>query len=165
MTTPVRYGDAVKHPLIAGVKTKKLRLIPDERGWLMEILRSDETELFTKFGQVYVSATYPGVVKAWHYHKVQVDNFACISGMVKLVLIDTRSGSPTEGAVNEFFVGSQNPTLVQVPNLVYHGWKCISSEVSLVVNLPSEPYRYAEPDELRLEPHGSLTYDWSRKDG
>lgn len=165
MTTPVRYADAIKHPMIAGVKTKKLRLIPDERGWLMEILRADEAELFTKFGQVYVSATYPGVVKAWHYHKVQVDNFACVSGMVKLVLIDTRSGSPTEGAVNEFFLGSQNPTLVQVPNLVYHGWKCISTEVSMVVNVPSEPYRYAEPDEFRLEPHGSLTYDWSRKDG
>ena len=79
------------------MKTKPLRLIPDERGWLMEILRADESELFTKFGQVYVSATYPGVVKAWHYHKVQVDNFACIAGMVKLVLVDTRDGSPDEG--------------------------------------------------------------------
>ena len=47
---------------------------------------------FTKFGQVYVSATYPGVVKAWHYHKLQVDNFVCIAGMVKLVLVDTRDG-------------------------------------------------------------------------
>ena len=99
MTTPVSYTNAaVKHPRIAGVKTKPLRLIPDERGWLMEILRADESELFTKFGQVYVSATYPGVVKAWHYHKVQVDNFACIAGMVKLVLVDTRDGSPTKGA-------------------------------------------------------------------
>ena len=59
----------VKHPRIEGVKTKPLRLIPDERGWLMEILRADEADLFTKFGQVYISATYPGVVKAWHYHK------------------------------------------------------------------------------------------------
>src|SRR5688572_20791131 len=126
MTTPVSYTNpVVKHPRIAGVKTKPLRLIPDERGWLMEILRADESELFTKFGQVYVSATYPGVVKAWHYHKVQIDNFACIAGMVKLVLVDTRDGSPTKGAINEFFLGTQNLTLVQVPNLVYHGWKCI----------------------------------------
>ena len=71
--------------------------------------RADESELFTKFGQVYVSATYPGVVKAWHYHKVQVDNFACIAGMVKLVLVDTRDGSPTKGAVNEFFIGDAEP--------------------------------------------------------
>jgi dTDP-4-dehydrorhamnose 3,5-epimerase len=150
---------------IAGVRVKPLRAIPDERGWLMEILRADETELLPKFGQVYVSATYPGVVKAWHYHKKQVDNFACVAGMVKLVLVDTREDSPTNGLVNEFFIGSLNPTLVQVPNLVYHGWKCISSEVSLVVNVPSEPYNRQSPDEFRLEPHGTLPYDWTRKDG
>ena len=152
-------------PLIAGVKTKGLRPIADERGWLMEILRNDETELLPKFGQVYVSATYPGVVKAWHYHKKQVDNFVCVAGMVKLVLVDTREDSPTHNLVNEFFIGTLNPTLVQVPNLVYHGWKCIGQEPSLVVNVPSEPYDRESPDEYRLEPHGTLPYDWTRKDG
>jgi len=75
---------------IRDVKVEPLKLIPDERGWLLEILRADHPELFKKFGQVYVSATYPGTVKAWHYHKRQVDNFACVAGMVKLVLVDTR---------------------------------------------------------------------------
>ena len=97
--------------------------------------------------------------------KVQVDHFACVSGMVKLVLIDTREGSPTLGAVNEFFIGSQNPVLVQVPNLVYHGWNCISDEMSLVVNVPTELYHHSHPDDYRLDPHGTLAYDWTRKDG
>lgn len=166
MTHPAAFTATVAtQPRIQGVKTKSLRLIPDERGWLLEILRSDENDLFTKFGQVYVSATYPGVVKAWHYHQHQVDNFACVAGMVKLVLVDTRPDSATNGTINEFFVGVQNPMLVQVPNLVYHGWKCISVEPSLVVNVPSEPYQRDAPDEYRLEPHGALPYDWSRKDG
>jgi dTDP-4-dehydrorhamnose 3,5-epimerase len=163
VSVPAKFAAGSK-VRIHDVRTRPLRLVPDERGWLMEILRADD-ELFSKFGQVYVSATYPGVVKAWHYHKRQVDHFACVAGMVKLVLIDTREGSPTQGAVNEFFVGTQNPTLVQVPNLVYHGWKCISTEPSLVVNVPTEPYDYNDPDEYRLEPHGSLPYDWTRKDG
>ncbi|HXG56766.1 MAG TPA: dTDP-4-dehydrorhamnose 3,5-epimerase family protein [Vicinamibacterales bacterium] len=150
---------------IHGVQVKQLRAIPDERGWLMEILRRDETDLLPTFGQVYVSATYPGVVKAWHYHKQQVDNFACVAGTVKLVLVDTREDSPTRGAVNEFFLGAHNPLLVQVPNLVYHGWKCISVEPSLVVNVPTEPYDRQSPDEHRIEPHGTLPYDWTRKDG
>lgn len=162
--TTIQSAALTRDP-IAGVKVKPLRLVPDERGWLMEILRSDDSAVFTKFGQVYVSATYPGVVKAWHFHRRQVDNFACVAGMVKLVLVDTRDDSPTQGAVNEFFVGTQNPQLIQVPNLVYHGWKCISTEPSLVVNVPTEPYDYSEPDEYRLEPHGTLPYDWSRKDG
>ena len=166
MTNPTSYTvKAGKPPLIEGVSTKMLRLIPDERGWLMEILRSDDRELFKNFGQVYVSATYPGVVKAWHYHKLQIDNFACVTGMVKLVLVDTRPGSATEGVVNEFFLGMQHPMLVQVPNLVYHGWKCIGTEVAAVVNVPTELYHYDKPDEYRLEPHGTLPYDWNQKDG
>jgi dTDP-4-dehydrorhamnose 3,5-epimerase len=166
MVKPATYGaTAAKHPRIDGVKTKALRLIPDERGFLMEILRADDAELFTKFGQVYVSATYPGVVKAWHYHQRQVDNFACVAGMVKLVLVDTRADSPTNGAINEFFVGTQNPMLVQVPNLVYHGWKSIGQDLALVVNVPTEPYHYGEPDEYRVDPHDTLPYDWTRKDG
>ena len=150
---------------IEGVQVKPLRVIPDERGWLMELLRSDDEGLFTQFGQVYVSATYPGVVKAWHFHEYQTDNFACITGMIKLVLVDTRAGSPTRDTINEFFLGVRNPILVQVPKLVYHGWKCISTETSLVVNVPNEPYRYADPDEFRLAPHDTLPYDWTRKDG
>jgi dTDP-4-dehydrorhamnose 3,5-epimerase len=150
---------------IAGVKVKPLRLIPDERGWLMEVLRRDDEGLFSRFGQVYVSATYPGVVKAWHYHSRQTDNFACAGGMIKLVLVDMRDGSPTRDTVNEFFMGVQNPVLVQIPPGIYHGWKCISLEPSLVVNVTDEPYNRDDPDEQRLEPHGTLPYDWTRKDG
>ena len=150
--------------LIDGASARTLRVVPDERGWLMEVLRADDPE-FTKFGQVYVSATYPGVVKAWHFHEHQVDHFACVSGMVKLVLVDTREGSPTKGMVNEFFLGEQNPQLVRVPNGVYHGWKCISLSPSLVINVPNAPYNRADPDEHRLAPHGTLDYDWARKDG
>lgn len=68
--------------MIEGVKIKRLKVIPDARGRLMEILRSDD-ELFVKFGQVYMTAAYPGVVKGWHYHKKQTDNFAVIKGMMK----------------------------------------------------------------------------------
>jgi dTDP-4-dehydrorhamnose 3,5-epimerase len=161
---PLSYGTRTHPPRIEGVEVKPLRCLPDERGWLLEILRADDP-LFRRFGQVYVSATYPGVVKAWHYHKVQVDHFACVAGMVKLVLLDTRAGSPTEGVVNEVYLGTLAPQLVVVPSLVYHGWKCISAEPALVVNVPSEPYRYADPDEFRVAAHGVLPYDWSRQDG
>jgi dTDP-4-dehydrorhamnose 3,5-epimerase len=163
---PVKYTDAVavKHPRIAGVHIKPLNLIADERGYLLEMVRADDP-FFTKFGQAYISATYPGVVKAWHYHRVQVDYFVCISGMVKLVLYDSREDSSTKGAITEFCLGEQNRSLVVVPNLVYHGWKCISDGMSLVVNMPTEVYRYDDPDEYREVAHGVLPYDWTRKDG
>ena len=150
--------------MIEGVKIKSLRVIPDERGRLMEILRADD-ELFVKFGQVYMTTVYPGVVKAWHYHKKQTDNITCVHGMIKLVLYDARSGSPTYGEVNELFIGVHNPQLVQIPPLVYHGIKGISVEEAIVINIPTEPYDYEHPDEYRVDPYsGEVPYDWRRKD-
>lgn len=151
--------------MIKGVTTKKLKVIPDERGRLMEMLRSDD-EIFTKFGQVYMTTTYPQVVKAWHFHKKQDDYITCVSGMLKLVLYDQREGSPTFGEVNEFFIGSHNPMLVKVPRTVFHGWKCISEHEAIVINVVTEPYNPEEPDEHRLDPHdNNIPYRWDRKDG
>jgi len=90
--------------MIEGVRTKRLKVIPDERGFLMEMLRCDD-EMFEKFGQVYLTVAYPGVVKGWHYHKKQTDIFIPVKGMFKLVLYDDREGSPTYGRINKFFIG------------------------------------------------------------
>jgi dTDP-4-dehydrorhamnose 3,5-epimerase len=145
---------------IDGVWVKDLAVIPDERGRLMEILRADE-DGFEKFGQVYISTTYPGVVKAWHLHKVQDDNFCCVKGMVKLVLYDAREDSPTKGTLTEYFIGDHNPMLVRVPAGVYHGWKCISGDESIVVNIPTEPYNRESPDEYRAAWNTSdIPYSW-----
>lgn len=150
--------------LIDGVKTKALKVIPDERGRLFEILRCDEP-LCAKFGQVYCTTVSVGVVKGWHYHKVQVDNFVCVSGMIKLVAYDTREGSPTKGQLNEFFIGVHNPMLVQIPAGVYHGFKGITHPEAVVINVPTEPYHHKTPDEYRLDPHGNdIPYDWSAVD-
>ena len=151
--------------MIDGVKVRKLRLIPDERGYLMEMLRSDWEE-YDKFGQVYITAVYPGSVKGWHYHKIQTDHFICVHGMAKVVLYDGREGSPTHGEVNEFFMGEQNPMLLKIPPGVMHGFKGISQEMALIVNVPTELYNYEQPDEYRLPAHtDQIPYDWSRKDG
>ena len=151
--------------MIGGVKTKRLKAHHDERGWLAEILRADE-EIFEAFGQVYLSVAYPGVVKGWHYHKLQTDHFCVVKGMLKVVLYDAREGSPTRGEVNEFFMGESNLMLVRIPFGVVHGVKCISSEPGFLVNIPTRPYDREQPDEYRISPHsGEIPYDWSRKDG
>jgi len=151
--------------MIDGVKVKKLKVTPDERGRLMEILRRDD-ELFQQFGQVYMTTTYPGVVKAWHKHEKQTDNVACVSGMIKLVIYDGRDKSPTSKEINRFYLGVHNPILVQIPAGVYHGWVCVSLEEAIVVNIPTEVYRHEHPDEQRLDPYGEdIPYDWRRQDG
>ena len=151
--------------MIEGVKTKKLRVIPEERGRLMEILRQDD-DLFLKFGQVYMTTTLPGVVKAWHMHEKQTDNVACIQGMIKLVLYDPREDSPTFKEINQFYLGIHCPLLVQIPHGIYHGWVCLSEEEAVIINIPTEVYDYEHPDEKRLDPNDiNIPYEWKRKDG
>ncbi len=151
--------------MIQGAAVKRLRVICDERGRLMEMLRRDD-EIFKGFGQTYLTTAYPGVVKAWHYHRRQWDHFVVVRGMMKVVLYDAREDSPTKGEVNEFFMGDHHPILLQIPPLVYHGFKCIGEHEALVVNCPTEVYVYDQPDEYRVDPHsGGIPYDWARKDG
>jgi dTDP-4-dehydrorhamnose 3,5-epimerase len=151
--------------LIDGVVVKTLKPVCDERGRLMEILRRDDP-FFTEFGQAYVTTAYPGVTKAWHYHREQVDHFVVLAGMAKIVLYDGREGSPTKGAINEFFAGVHNPILIRIPPLVHHGMKGVSETEAMILNLPTRPYDHASPDEYRLPPDtAEIPYDWSRKDG
>lgn len=146
--------------MIEGVSVRPLRQIPDERGTLIEILRSDEP-LFQKFGQVYISTVYPGVVKGWHCHHHQTDFIAVVKGMVKLVLYDERDSSVTRGQVVELFVGEQNPVLVVIPPYVWHGVKGIGTEPAWMLNCPTEPYNYDQPDEFRRPPDDpAIPYNW-----
>jgi len=146
--------------MIEGVVTKELKQVADERGWLTEIMRSD-WEHFQKFGQAYITAAYPQVVKAWHMHKNQTDNIACIKGMIKLVLYDDREKSKTKNEINEFIIGERNLLLVKIPPEVWHGFKTITEEYALVLNIPTELYHYNEPDEYRLPPNtNKIPYDW-----
>jgi len=150
---------------IEGVAVKPLRVIPDERGWLMEMLRCDD-DIFQKFGQVYVTVCYPSVVKAWHYHKLQTDYFVVVKGMAKVVLYDYRQESPTFRNLQEFFMGERNPILLKIPPMVVHGFKAIGNEPAYLVNCPTEPYNPQSPDEHRL-PYDSaeIGYCWDVRMG
>ena len=165
MAAKAKKYEAESKQLIHGVQVKQLRWIPDERGKLMEMLRCDEP-MFEKFGQVYITTCYPGVVKGWHYHQNQSDNMVVIKGMAKVVLYDQREDSPTKGLVNEFFIGEDNPTLIHIPRLVLHGFKAYGAEPAYVVNTVTELYNHKQPDEFRIDPFDNeIPYDWSLKQG
>jgi dTDP-4-dehydrorhamnose 3,5-epimerase len=146
--------------MIEGVEQKELTRHADERGYLMELLRSDDP-FFERFGQSYVALNYPGVVRAWHYHRKQTDHFVVIKGMIKAVLYDDRDASPTKGQVGEFFLGDNNPKLLKIPPGVLHGYKTIGVEPSLLINFPTEVYNPEQPDEFRLPWNSpNVPYDW-----
>jgi len=146
--------------MIQGVEVKQLTPRADERGFLMELLRSDDS-IFTKFGQCYVSMNYPGVIRAWHWHKKQDDFFVVMKGMIKVGLYDMREGSPTRGEVGEFYLGDNNNIMLKIPVGVVHGYKTVGTEPSLLINFPSEVYNPQEPDEYRLPwDTDQIPFDW-----
>ncbi len=149
--------------MIADVIIKPLKRLLDERGYLMEILRSDE-ELFRRFGQAYISACFPGMIKAWHCHERQWDHFCCVSGNLKIGLYDDRPTSPTKGQSNTIVIGLLSPALVCIPPYVWHGFMAVGDDTAVVLNLPTEPYNPEAPDELRrpaLDP--AIPFDWKRE--
>lgn len=145
--------------MIDGVKVISLRQIPDERGKVMHMLKATDRH-FEKFGEIYFSVVYPGVVKGWHLHSKMIINYAVVSGMIKLVLYDQRKGSPTKGELMELFVGEDNYVLVKVPPGVVNGFRGIGTEPAIVANCATIPH---DPGEItRIDPFkNKIPYDWS----
>ena len=149
--------------MIDGVVVTPLRQIPDERGKIMHMLRSDDPQ-FERFGEIYFSMVYPGAIKAWHLHTKMTLNYAVVAGMVKLVLYDPRPSSPTKGEVQEIFLGEQNYARVKIPPGIYNGFKGVGTIPAIVANCATIPHDPAEIQ--RLDPFSKdIPYSWDLRHG
>ena len=145
--------------MIQGVEVVPLRRIPDERGTILHMLKATDPH-FQKFGEIYFSTVYKGIVKGWHRHKGMTLNYACVEGRIKLVLFDDRPGSATRGEVQEVFLGPDAYALVVIPPEVWNGFKGLSDPHAIVANCCTEPHDPARS--MRLDPHSnSIPYDWN----
>lgn len=153
------------NPLIEGVMVKHLKVHTDERGFLMEILRKDD-KIFERFAQSYLTVCNPGYAKAWHYHKKQTDHFYVVRGKGRIVLYDIREQSKTKGMVNKFICSLDNPRVIKIPPLVFHGFEAVGDEPCYIINYPTELYNYKQPDEFRM-PFNSpdIPFQWKAKKG
>jgi dTDP-4-dehydrorhamnose 3,5-epimerase len=152
---------------IDGVEVRPLTWRPDARGAILECWR-ESWGVHDGCRQVYLSETLPGVVKAFHSHRIQTDHFVCIAGRVLLVLFDDREGSPTRYVLEEHVLSpDRGPKAVSIPPGVLHGWKAISETPAIVLNAVSREYdgtdEYRRPAD---SPADGMTYDWhGRRDG
>jgi len=125
----------------------------------MQMVREDSPE-FTKFGEVYFSTAYPGVVKGWHIHKKMTLNYAVVSGIIKLVLYDDRDKSKTKGKLVEIFTGENNYSLITIPPMVWNGFKGIGTKTAIVANYTDIVH---DPEEIsRIDPikNDIIPYNW-----
>ena len=147
--------------MIDGVLVHPLKQIPDERGTVKHMLKATDPH-FEKFGEIYFSTIYPGVIKGWHLHSRMTINYAVVTGLIKLVLFDDRTNSATRGTVQELFIGDSNYCLVKVPPGVWNGFKGMGTAPAIVANCATIPH---DPTEIeRLDPLSSkIPYDWALK--
>jgi dTDP-4-dehydrorhamnose 3,5-epimerase len=148
--------------MIQGVTIKPIKKIADDRGAIFHMLKITDPE-FTKFGEIYFSVIYPGVVKAWHIHTQMTLNYAVISGMIKLVLYDNRDKSPTKGELMEICIGDDNYSLVIIPPGVWNGFMGLGTQKTIVANCSDMPH---DPEEIkRMDPLDTtvIPYDWNVK--
>ena len=145
------------------VVVKKLVTHCDDRGYFREVLRDDD-HLLRHFGQTAVTKTYPGVIKAFHWHKRQDDLWYVGGGMAKVVLYDLREGSSTRGVTQVLYAGELNPVLITIPAGVAHGFQVLGNRPVQLFYFVTESYDPSNPDEERI-PYDDPTigFDWTIK--
>lgn len=136
--------------MIEGVKIKRIVKHCDDRGFFAELVRDDEKDLLYKFGQASWSMTYPGVVKAFHYHEKQDDLWFFPSGNAQVVLYDLREDSPTNGVTDVYYMGEENPILLFIPRGVAHGYRVLGNKPAVIIYFTTECYNRENPDEKRI---------------
>lgn len=146
--------------MIAGVVVKTCTVHADDRGTLVEVVRDDEP-VFREVKQTTFTLAYPGVVKAFHWHRRQWDVWFFTSGMAQVVLYDLREESPTSGQTQVLYMGARRPLVVAIPPGVAHGYRVLGTEAAGLFYHTTEHYDPADPDEERLpfdDPR--IGFDW-----
>tara|TARA_B100000035_G_scaffold315397_1_gene335794 strand:- start:2608 stop:3042 length:435 start_codon:yes stop_codon:yes gene_type:complete len=144
--------------MINGIKISKLKIISDDRGKVMHMLRND-SPVFKSFGEVYFSTIYENKIKAWHLHKESYLNYACVVGEVKLVLFDDRKESDTVNQYQEIFLSPNDYFLVTIPPNVWNGFKGIGKKESIIANCLTLPHN--EKEMVRKDPKDNyFSYNW-----
>jgi dTDP-4-dehydrorhamnose 3,5-epimerase len=159
---------------LPGVMTRDLSLIPDERGFFSELIRTDWEDLMGEDAilQVNHSFSYPGIIRAWHRHvRGQNDYFMVLQGALKICAYDDRPGSTlTRGKLVEIVASSRKLQIVRIPGLYWHGFKNVHDGPSLLVYFVNKLFDAQNPDEERrpwndpaiLDPKDGRPFDWNR---
>ena len=144
--------------MIHDVKITPLKIISDNRGKVMHMLRTD-SQVFEKFGEIYFSTIYHQSIKGWHLHKESTLNYVCIKGKVKLVLFDNRKESSTKGVYQELILSPEDYFLVTIPPNIWNGFKGLDKTESIIANCLTLPHD--EKEMVRKDPFDkSFSYKW-----
>ena len=149
----------MKISTLEGVVIQPLKIIADELGAVLHMLRNDD-HLFEKFGEIYFSEINPGAVKAWKRNKRQTQNLAVPVGEIDLVIYDDRKESTTRGSLFNCTLGRPDHyCLIRIPSMLWYGFRGLGNTPSLLANCSNQPH---DPSEIeKIHPESDLIpYNW-----
>lgn len=151
--------------MIDGVEIKDLTIHPDDRGMFTEVIKATDSFVSEHtFAQISHTVTFPGVIKAFHWHKYQDDYWYCAVGNVRVGLVDLRADSPTEGQMMSICLGEWDRKVLKIPPGVAHGYQVLGTVPAQLIYYTTRPYDPTEPDEERIAWNDpSLGFDWTIK--
>jgi len=124
----------MKNELIQGVQWLNLKVIDDERGSVLHMVRTNTLGV-SGFGEIYFSELKPNVVKGWKIHHSMTQRLTVPIGLVRFVLVDAREGSLTRGRSVNYIVGRpENYGLLIIPPGIWYAFENLSISSSLVAN-------------------------------
>ena len=144
--------------MIEGVKISHLKIISDDRGKIMHMIRAD-SPIFKKFGEIYFSTIYQNIIKGWHLHLRSTLNYACIKGKVKLVLFDDRKSSKTKGLIQEIILSNESHLLVSIPPMIWNGFCSADENIAVLANCSDIPHDKEEIIRLPFD-DPKFPYKW-----
>ncbi|MDX1979262.1 MAG: dTDP-4-dehydrorhamnose 3,5-epimerase family protein [Bryobacteraceae bacterium] len=148
--------------LISGVVAAPFALWPDDRGYFLEVARIGQGPVAgfaPPTTQISAALSYPGTIKAFHYHLLQSDLWVPTMGMFQVALVDLRLGSATYGLRNTIYAGALRPWQIRIPPGVAHGYKVLGEQAGMLVYVTSQIYN--PKDEGRIAYNDpNLHYDW-----
>ena len=144
--------------MLQDVLVEPLKIISDERGAVMHMLRSDAS-FFKRFGEVYFSVVNAGVIKGWKQHKLQTQHFAVPEGHLRLVLFDAREDSTTYNQIQEVHIGESNYCLVRIPPGIIYGFQAVGDQKALVANCVDIPHSPEEAVTFDLNDQ-RISFSW-----
>ncbi len=148
--------------LVADVEVKPFAIWPDDRGYFLEIARLGQglvAEFPSASTQVSAALNYPGIIKAFHYHKQQTDYWVPVAGLLQVALVDLRRGSKTFAWKNTFYLGALRPWQLRIPPGIAHGYKVIGDQPSVLVYVTNRIYDPADEGRIPYNDTG-IDYDW-----
>ena len=148
--------------LIADVQIKPFPVWPDDRGYFLEVARLQEglvADFPVGSTQVSTALNYPGIIKAFHFHKHQTDFWVPAAGLLQVVLVDLRLGSPSYGSKNTLYVGALRPWQLLIPPGVAHGYKVIGEHPSVLVYITNRTYNPSDEGRIAYN-DTAIAYDW-----